>query len=200
MEDADLEIPDVGPIASQSTEAGYVHLPTNGPSPPSIWAKHSQLVADHIMAGSFETAFRLLHDQIGVVNFRPYKQHFLTMYRASRTISSWQQNIPSTFSYPTRNPKDSKNQLPVIGVKLADLVQQLQVCYQLTTGGKFTEAIEKFQLLLLQVPLLVVDTKQEISEANQLMKICKEYILGKFIQKLFMQNNFKNFTMSISMH
>jgi len=54
-----------------------------------------------------------------------------------------------------------------------------QSCYQLTTGGKFAEASEKFKTILLSIPLLVVDGRQEIAEAQQLLQICKEYILGK---------------------
>jgi len=53
-----------------------------------------------------------------------------------------------------------------------------QAAYQLTTGGKFQEAVAKFHEILLSVALVVVDTKQEISEAQQLVGICKEYILG----------------------
>ncbi|KAH0556550.1 hypothetical protein KQX54_000837 [Cotesia glomerata] len=49
---------------------------------------------------------------------------------------------------------------------------------QLTTGGKNTEAIEKLQDILLSVSLLVVDTRQDIIEAQQLIQICREYILG----------------------
>ena len=46
-------------------------------------------------------------------------------------------------------------------MKLNDLVQRLQSCYQLTTGGKFAEAIQKLRAILLSIPLLVVDTKQD---------------------------------------
>ena len=48
----------------------------------------------------------------------------------------------------------------------------------MTTGGKFQEAIYKLQAILLSVTLLVVDSKQEISEAQQLLGICQEYIVG----------------------
>ena len=41
---------------------------------------------DHIVAGSFESACRILHDQLGIVNFEPYKQHFLTNYARGRTV------------------------------------------------------------------------------------------------------------------
>ena len=55
----------------------------------------------------------------------------------------------------------------------------LQACYQLTTAGKFSEAVERFRAILLSVPLLAVNTKQEIAEATQLMQICREYVLGE---------------------
>lgn len=58
------------------------------------------------------------------------------------------------------------------------------MCYQLTTGGKFTEAIEKFQSLLLSITLLVVDSKQEIAEAQQMLRICSEYICGLQMETL----------------
>jgi len=68
--------------------------------------------------------------------------------------------------------------LPAVGVRLADLVTRLQSCYQLTTAGKFAEAVERFRAILLAVPLLAVTNKQEIAEATQLLEICREYVLG----------------------
>ncbi|MFX4362300.1 hypothetical protein ABTA33_19380, partial [Acinetobacter baumannii] len=70
--------------------------------------------------------------------------------------------LPSMYSYPNRNWKDAglKNGVPAVGLKLNDLIQRLQLCYQLTTVGKFEEAVEKFRSILLSVPLLVVDNKQ----------------------------------------
>lgn len=53
-----------------------------------------------------------------------------------------------------------------------------QGAYQLTTGGKFKDATVKFHQILLSLTLLVVDTKQEITEARQLLEICREYVLG----------------------
>jgi hypothetical protein len=52
--------------------------------------------------------------------------------------------------------------------------------YQLTTGGKFSEAIDKFKLILMSVPMLVVDNRQEIAEAQQLLNICRDYIVGMY--------------------
>lgn len=100
---------------------------------------------------------------------------------------------PSLYNYPHRNWKDAgpKGGLPSATVKLIDLVNILHNAYQLTTGGKFVEAIEKLQSILLSLTLLIVDTKQEVTEAQQLLKICREYILGLKMET-FRKNHPKN--------
>lgn len=93
------------------------------------WTKISQLAADHIIAGSFESASRLLHDQLGIINFKPYESLFLNLYSSSRTVASHLANLPPIFSYPLRNWKEAtiKTGLPATGIKLNDLVAKLQV-------------------------------------------------------------------------
>lgn len=73
--------------------------------------------------------------------------------------------LQTLFGAP-RKDAGLKNALPAVGLKLNDLIQRLQLCYQLTTAGKFEEAVEKFRSILLSVPLLVVDNKQEIAEVR----------------------------------
>ncbi|XP_022308214.2 coatomer subunit alpha-like [Crassostrea virginica] len=181
--DDDLELPpdlDVGPAAGGGGEEGFFVPPTKGTSQSQVWCNNSQLPVDHVLAGSFETAMRLLHDQVGVVQFDTYKQLFLQTYSRSRTCYQGLPSIPPLFGFPHRNWKEAgaRAGMPAVGLKLNTLVQQLQVAYQMTTTGKFGEAIDKFRSILLSVPLLVVDTKQEISEAQQLVEICREYIVG----------------------
>lgn len=53
-----------------------------------------------------------------------------------------------------------------MGLRLSDLISRLQQCYQLTTAGRFEDAVERFRVILLSVPLLVVDNKQEIAEVS----------------------------------
>lgn len=179
----DLELPpelEATVSGAAAGEEGYFVPPTRGTSHVQNWTNNSKLAVDHILAGSFETAFRLFHDQIGAVKFEPFKQLFLTTFTASHTAFQALSSAPPLYSYLQRNWKDagSKNGVPAVGSKLNDLIDRLQACYQLTTSGKFQEAIERFRILLLSIPLLVVETKQEISEAQQLLEICKEYILG----------------------
>ena len=63
-------------------------------------------------------------------------------------------------------------------MKMSDLVSRLQSAYQLTTSCKFTEAVTTFRYILLSIPLLVVETKAEEQEAQQLLTICSSYLVG----------------------
>lgn len=181
VDDDELELPpdlDVGPAAS--TDEGYFVPPTRGTSQSQVWCNNSQLPVDHVLAGSFETAMRLLHDQLGVVEFEPYKSLFMQTYSRARTCYTAHPLLHPLFGTPHRNWKEAgaRGGVPAVGLKLNTLVQRLQVAYQLTTQGKFAEASVKFRSILLSVPLLVVDNKQEIAEAQQLIEICREYIVG----------------------
>jgi len=177
--DEDLVLP-ADMEASTNIDAGdsFFVAPTKGISSPQQWTNNSKLVVDHILAGSFESACRLLHDQIGVVDVSPFKPLFVSTYSRSRASFSALPNMPSLYVYPLRNWKEPKAQVPAVGLKLNDLIQRLQSCYQLTTMGKFNEALDKFRLLLLNIPLLVVDSKSEIAEAQELVSVCREYVLG----------------------
>ncbi|CAD5111121.1 DgyrCDS461 [Dimorphilus gyrociliatus] len=176
---ADLEISEADALAGSGQNAYFVP-PTKGVSQNQIWCNNSQLPVDHILAGSFETAARLLHDQIGVVDFTEYKKLFLYTYARSRTCFQATPSLEPLFGFPHRNWKEAglKQGLPATGLRLAELIHRLQAAYQLTTSGKFADAIEKFRSILLSVPLLVVENKQEIAEAQQLIEICREYIIG----------------------
>jgi coatomer protein complex subunit alpha (xenin) len=180
--DDDIDIPaDINvPAAADADEESYFVAPTKGMSQAQHWVNNSKLPVDHILAGSFETAMRLLHDQVGVVEFGEYKTIFMQVYARSRTCFITLPTLSPLFSYPLRNFKEQAQSkaLPAIGLKLNDLIQRLQSAYSLTTNGKFVDAIEQFRAILLSVPLLVVDSKQEIVEAQQLIEICKEYIVG----------------------
>lgn len=64
-----------------------------------------------------------------------------------------------------------------MGLRLSDLIARLQQCYQLTTAGRFEEAVERFRSILLSVPLLVVDNKQEIAEVSSKPAVYYNHVL-----------------------
>lgn len=107
----------------------FFAAPTKGVPQTQIWQNGSQLAADHVRAGSYETAFRILHEQLGVVNFEPYKKLFSYLFVGSRTSYACLPNLPSKFTHPHRNWRDAglKSGHPTVGFKLNDLVSMLQV-------------------------------------------------------------------------
>lgn len=76
----DLELPpelDIGGAGAKDGaggdgEDGFYVAPTRGLPPSQHWANNSRLAADHVLAGSFETAKRLLADQIGTLIDQSY--------------------------------------------------------------------------------------------------------------------------------
>ena len=184
MDEEDLDLPadmeSSNVTATVDDTEGYFVPPTKGTNPCTSWANNSNLPVDHILAGTFESACRLLHDQVGVVNFEPYKAHFMTNFARSRTSNTALPLLPAINNYPQSNWRDAKPNtgLPQVGLKLNDLSDRLQSSYKLTTGGKFVEATEKFRSILLSIPLLVVESKQDETEATQLREICMNYLVG----------------------
>lgn len=129
--DDEIELPEelANKLAADKADGDYFAAPTKGIPQTQIWTNGSLLAADHIRAGSFESAFRVLNEQVGVVNFEPYKKLFSFLFVGSRASYACLPNLPPKFTHPHRNWKDAgqKNGHPTIGVKLNDLVALLQV-------------------------------------------------------------------------
>ncbi|KAF5397765.1 Coatomer subunit alpha [Paragonimus heterotremus] len=179
--DADLELP--AELKSASGETNVIEsfvAPPTGRVPSELWIDNSKLPADHIMAGCWSEAMKLLNSQVGVSSFDAYKPLFMSLFAASRSVGLGAPSTPSLFIYPQRTWKKTSlnTALPTVAITLNDLISRLQLAYQLTTKGKFQDAVDRFRTILLSVPLLVVDSLSEESEAKRLISVCKEYILG----------------------
>ncbi len=87
------------------------------------------------------------------MKLEPFRQTFMLTYARGRGSFEGMPGSESNFVYPLRNWKDGvgKSGLPAVGSNLQNLANKLQVCYHLTTGGKFPEAVEKFRQLLLGI-------------------------------------------------
>lgn len=62
--DDDLELPPEEPSTHASGDTDYFSPPSKGTAPTTAWTNSSPLVVDHILAGSFPTAFKLLQSQV----------------------------------------------------------------------------------------------------------------------------------------
>jgi len=162
---------------NKSTPDSSAILPTSGPSYTSTWS-NSNFAADHVAAGSFETAFKLLNKQIGAVHFEPLKNIFLQLAGSTSSNLPSLANLPSQ-EVPLCRTQPGPNSLPLLFTSLEPLIDvKLKAAYKSTFGGKFTEALQQFTSILHQLTVVVVQTKKEAAEAKELVNICREHCLG----------------------
>eukprot|EP01103_Thecamoeba_quadrilineata_P016357 TRINITY_DN5443_c0_g1_i1.p1 TRINITY_DN5443_c0_g1~~TRINITY_DN5443_c0_g1_i1.p1 ORF type:complete len:1233 (+),score=244.75 TRINITY_DN5443_c0_g1_i1:33-3701(+) len=163
-----------GPIAGE----GYYVPPVPAPSSTIHWLQ-SKCAADHIAHGSYETAMQLLNQQIGAVNFAPLKPFFLLLQYSSRVLVSGLNGVPPlSYTVQAPNPTEGAKSVAVVPLRLAALIERLNLAYTATTAGKFQEALSHFLYILHAVPFLVVDSRQDVTKVKELIGLCREYTLG----------------------
>ena len=114
-----------------SSEDGFYVPPNPGRSDTEYWID-SPLAADHIAAGSFPSAMKLLHRQIGAINFSPMKSNFLAVAGASKVQLN---GLPGTAPMERdilRSEQSGKNSLPRVCITLVGLIgeyKQAKKCF-----------------------------------------------------------------------
>ncbi|KAI9366723.1 coatomer WD associated region-domain-containing protein, partial [Zopfochytrium polystomum] len=182
-DDDDLDIPaddfEIAPTNGVSLDEFVAPLP--GPAIGEIWVRNSQLAADHVAAGSFETAMQLLNRQIGAVNFAPLKPLFFTVLQASKAYLSCNASLPS-IAIPINRISDDKRggekKLPFQAITLQSVINKLQEAYSATASGGFSTALAIFETIIHQLIFVITTRKNEVEEIQQLLTVAREYILG----------------------
>lgn len=163
-----------------------VEAPT-GPasSEADIWARNSPLAADHVAAGSFDTAMQLLSRQVGAVNFEPLKPRFMEIYQSSKTYLPATAGLEPLVNYVRRTVEetDSRKVLPVIPRSLETLASvDLQEGYAAMRSNKLEEGVQIFRRILNSVLVNVVSSEADVAEARKIIDTTREYILAMTIE------------------
>jgi coatomer protein complex subunit alpha (xenin) len=140
-----------------------------GSSEADLWARNSPLAADHVAAGSFETAMQLLNRQVGAVNFAPLEERFQEIYQATRTFLPANPNLPSLVNYVRRtvDETDSRKILPIISRDLESILgQYLLPGKQALRENKLEDGIATFKKLLHLLLVNVVASQAELSDVS----------------------------------
>ncbi|OQR92852.1 coatomer protein complex [Thraustotheca clavata] len=161
------------PFTSTPASSDYHAAPTAGTPIPTTWTRNSSIAAEHVAAGSFDTAMQLLHRQIGVVNFASLKPLFLSIYAGSSAIVPTQGNVPSLRTWIQRG-----NNEPMVATSIHQLVSLLKEAYRGFSGAKFDDVEASCRSILQGIPLLAVDTKEQAAQVKELAIICREYLLA----------------------
>ncbi|KAI8065150.1 coatomer WD associated region-domain-containing protein [Gongronella butleri] len=159
--------------------------PTPGTNESAHWVQNSPLAVDHIAAGNFESAMQTLHRQVGIVQFDPLKQHFLSIYEASRAyVAPIASNPPLTINL-RRQPDELtvRNSLPPVLYNVDSLSKLLQQGYRLFSSGKLALIATQFKTVLHAALFTIAADAQEAVEVKQLIDICREYIVGVTLEQ-----------------
>jgi coatomer protein complex subunit alpha (xenin) len=180
--DIDLPVGDDTDNAADSSASGagaggeYFVFPSAGRSAISQWANHSTLAADQIAAGAFDQAMHLLHRQIGLVDFAPLKEGFLSIHNAAQAFLPNLAMLPPLATPLFRTSDGKESEFPNLAYKLAHVVEPLKSAYKNVTEGRFAAALKEFISVLHTLPLVVVDKRAEVAEVAELLGICREYV------------------------
>eukprot|EP01047_Picozoa_sp_COSAG01_P027075 COSAG01_NODE_1772_length_9263_cov_93.070930_3_plen_1231_part_00 len=173
--DGDIDMSAMTP--ADSGDAGYYVPPSAGESSGEKWAKLSQLAAEHVAGGSFESAMLLLREQLGITNFKPLKGVFLSVYAAAHAqLPTLPSLAPYSISLANANGR------PMLCISVKSLTARVKVGYQHFQKGKFLEVEKSFRQILQSIPLVVVDTRQQVAEVKEMINICREYITASRLQ------------------
>jgi coatomer protein complex subunit alpha (xenin) len=162
-----------------SAEAGA------GSSEADLWARNSPLAADHVAAGSFDTAMQLLNRQVGAVHFAPLKERFLEIYKASKTYLPAAAGLPPLVNYVRRtvDETDPRKLLPVIPRDLETIANvDLQEGYTAMRTNKLEEGVKIFKRILHTLLLNAVSSESEVEQAKKIIVTAREYILAMSIE------------------
>eukprot|EP00033_Pygsuia_biforma_P002814 GCRY01003108.1.p1 GENE.GCRY01003108.1~~GCRY01003108.1.p1 ORF type:complete len:1215 (+),score=402.83 GCRY01003108.1:394-4038(+) len=173
--DDDLDLGDVGEIEAALSgtrlSADTYTPPTMRDGPEKFWLD-SRHACDHIAAGSFDSAMGLLKVSAGVGHFAPLKDYFLRIYTAAHANL-----VLDTGLLPIRVSLMGPDKYPLSIYTLDSLNATLKNAYQLTTNGKFNDALALFISILHQLLFVIVDRKEE-ADVRELIGICREYVTG----------------------
>lgn len=159
-----------------------------GPAEPGVseielWAKNSPLAADHIAAGSFDTAAQILNRQLGVSNFAPLKSRFLEVYQSSKVYLTATDSLPPLPYYVRRNITESSTHKSLPAIPGYESIKvTLHEAYKAVMQNKPEIALSLFRQILYTIATLAVSSQSEVTECKRIVGICKEYILAFTIE------------------
>jgi coatomer protein complex subunit alpha (xenin) len=173
-DDLELDLENVflpcGCAGSNDSGRSYA-APSVGTLQAARWCRESALAADHVAAGSFESAMQLMRRQLGVMAFGALKPTFLALAAASFGAAPVSLAATSLLS-----PLMRSYGLPRSCIPIPSLVERLKTAYALVTSGQFQDALAAFSQLAAAISVVVVDSRQGVGDLKELLGICREYL------------------------
>lgn len=181
---------DMGDDIVPEAESDFVNVESAdtggaGSSEADLWARNSPIAADHVAAGSFESAMNLLNRQVGAVNFAPLKPRFMEIYSATKTYLPASAGLPPLVNYVRRtaDEADPRKVLPIIPRDLEHLASNdLQNGYDAMRSNRLDDGARIFRGILHAILANAVSSESEVVEAKKLIASASEYTVAMSIE------------------
>ena len=188
-EDEDAAGWDMGDDINVEVEADFVNVESadagSGSSEADLWARNSPIAADHVAAGSFDTAMQLLNRQVGAVHFAPLKPRFLEIYQATKTYLPGMPGLPPIVNYVRRTveEEDTRKVLPIIPRDIETIASvDLQEGYGAMRSNRLDDGLKTFKRILHSLLVNAVSSHQQVKEAVKIISTATEYTLAMSIE------------------
>lgn len=150
-----------------------------------LWIKNAKTPGAYIAAGKFDVAANMLNKQVGIKNFEPLKERFMEIYTASKinVLTFDDGDNEGKKAFINDNDKMENNGLNIGFVpgfeQLENLVQE---GYKLFKSNQLEESITIFRKIIYIIATLSLTNEDEEEKCQEILKICKEYIIGLRIE------------------
>ncbi|KAL1311013.1 hypothetical protein AAFC00_001231 [Neodothiora populina] len=188
-DDEDAEGWDMGDESIPEVEEDFVNVESAdtgaGSSEADAWMRNSPVAADHVAAGSYESAMNLLNRQVGAVNFKPLEARFEEIYSASRTFLPANPGLPPLVNHVRRTLKETESRklLPLIPRDLESITSSdLVLGKQHMQKNKLEEGLQTFRKILHLMLVNAVTSQSQLEEAKQLIHTAGQYVLAMSIE------------------
>jgi coatomer protein complex subunit alpha (xenin) len=172
-DEGDAEGWDMGEDIEAEAESDFINVDASeagaGTSEADSWARYSPIAADHIAAGSFETAMQLLNRQIGAVNFKPIQWRFEEIYTASKTFLPANPGLPPLVNYVRRTVDETniRKVSPLIPRDVESIIAtELQAGKTQMRTNKLDEGVHSYRRILQLLMVNAVGTAGELDEVS----------------------------------
>lgn len=150
----------------------------------ALWIRNNKTVAGYVAAGAFEQAASLLNKQLGVVNFGPLRSRFMEVYSCNKLYIPGVDGLPAMKSFIRGNDNDEADLdavLPYIP-GFEELDEKLTTAFKFFRANNLPEAIAVFRSIIYTIAILNVDDEEKESKCEDILTLCREYILGLSIE------------------
>ena len=152
--------------------------PVGGISPTVTWCAESTHAADHMCAGSAETALQLLNRQIAAVDVKDVRANALSLFLGASCYLPGIPLAPANRSFLVREGVKSSpgKAMPALSLKVGPLLDLLKQVYRSFTGGQFGECKVALGQIMAAIPLVAAPSRSETNDLKELLDVTREYI------------------------